>query len=292
MAGAQNQAAPRGLWVVQRCASDRFPFRLQVLRRGAPWLVLRTQDRWPAANRNIFCLREQELPEAGEVLEEVERVPIVALHRRGPRLSVVLDRKRCKRCDFLFLTRAYKRQPDKTYEQIFWVTEKSLRQRRPSRKLSLGRGSGDFTVRISSNERYPWRFPGTATERGSLPVGDYALVDGAQILAVVERKTMDNLLAEFGTMQALHQQAAELTGHEQHALVVEAPYADFLNPRKVHHYNGAFCGKALAELYALHPGLRLVFCTNRKMANEWARRYFAAVWDKWLESSGGKAEDI
>jgi predicted Zn-ribbon and HTH transcriptional regulator len=255
------------------------------VRDGVPWLVLRTQDRWPAANRNIFCLREEELPEPGEVLEELERVPIVALHQRGPRLSVVLGRTRCKRCDFLFLTRAYKRQPEKTYEQIFWVTEKSLRQRRPSRKLSLGRGGGDFRVRVSSNERYPWRFPGTSTERGHLPVGDYALVDGDHVLAVVERKTLDNLLAAFGTMQALHQQVAELTSHEQHALVVEAPYADFLNPKKVHHYNAAFCGKALAELYALHPRLRLVFCANRKVANEWTRRYFAAVWERWLESS-------
>ncbi|MFW6151326.1 MAG: ERCC4 domain-containing protein, partial [Chloroflexota bacterium] len=284
MAGARHSTGSTGLWILQRCANDRFPFRLEVVRQGVPWLVLRTQDRWPGANKNIFCLREEELPEPDEVLEELERVPIVALHQRGPRLSVVLDRKRCKRCDFLFLTKNYKRQPGKTYEQIFWVTEKSLRQRRPSRKLSLGRGGGDFRVRVSSNERYPWRFPGIATERGHLPVGDYALVEGGDVLAVVERKTMDNLLAEFGTMQALHEQVAELTGHEQHALVVEAPYEDFLNPKKVHHYDGAFCAKALAELYALHPRLRLVFCANRKMANEWTRRYFAAVWERWLES--------
>lgn len=292
MAGAQNDAAPGGLWVVERCANDRFPFRVEILRAGAPWLVLRTQDRWPTANRNIFCLREQELPDPGEVLEELERVPIVALHQRGPRLSVVLARKRYKRCDFLFLAKAYKRQPEKTYEQIFWVTEKSLRQRRPSRKLSLGHGRADFTVRISSNERYPWRFPGIATERGPLPVGDYALVKGGNPVAVVERKTLDNLLAEFAVMQALHQHLAELASHEQHALVVEAPYADFLNPEKVHHYNAAFCAKALAELYALHPDLRLVFCSNRKMANEWTRRYFAAVWERWLEKGSGNATDM
>lgn len=41
---------------------------------------------------------------------------------------------------------------------------------------------------------------------------------------------------------------------------------------------GMACPMAIAELYAVHPGLRIVFCANRKMANEWARNYFAAVW--------------
>lgn len=60
--------------------------------------------------------------------------------------------------------------------------------------------------------------------------------------------------------------------------MVEAPYEDFLDSRKVHHYTPAFCAAAIAEIYAAHPGLRIVFCANRKTANEWARNYFAAVW--------------
>ena len=88
-----------GLWIMERCASERFPYRLQILKGREPWLSLRVQDRWPAANRNIFCLREKEPPEPEEILEEVERVPVVALQRRGRRLSVVLDRSRYKRCD-------------------------------------------------------------------------------------------------------------------------------------------------------------------------------------------------
>ncbi len=276
-----------GLWVLERCANERFPYRLQVIRGQEPWLVLRVQDRWPAANRNIFCLRETEAPPAGEVVKEVERVEIVAFHQRGPRLSVILDRKRYKRCDFLFLAKSYKSRPGESYEQIFWVTQQSMRQHRPLARPVLSRSAQGLCIRVDSQERYPWRFPQAMVEKGPLPVGDYALMDGDQVVAVVERKTFDNLLADFGTMQVLHQQVAELANHRYHALVVEAPYADFLNPRKVHHYNTAFCARAIAELYALHPGLRLVFCANRKVANEWTRHYFAALWAQ--SQAGSKA---
>ncbi len=50
------------------------------------------------------------------------------------------------------------------------------------------------------------------------------------MLAVVERKTLDNLLGDFAMMPVLHQKLAELTTHNNHAMVIEAPYADFLNP--------------------------------------------------------------
>jgi hypothetical protein len=267
-----------GLWILERCASERFPYRLQILKGEEPWLTLRVQDRWPAANRNIFCLREKEPPEPGEVLEEIERLPVVALQRRGRRLSVVLDRNRYKRCDFLFLTRRYKGRPSEEYEQIFWQTQQSMRQRRPGVRLVTAQGSRNFTVRVASEERYPWRFPGSTIVRGRLPVGDYALVDGNTITAVVERKTFENLLADFGVMPLLHQRLLELAAYEHHALVVEAPYEDFLTAKKVHHYTPAFCARAIAELYAAHPGLRIVLCANRKTANEWTRNYFDAVW--------------
>ena len=268
----------QGTWVLERCVSDRFPYRLQILRRDKPWIVLRTQDKWPAAGRHIFCLREEEPPEPDEVLEEVERVDIVAFNERGRRVSVVLDRKRYKRCDFLFLKRSYKGRPGESYEQIFWLTQRSIEQHRPAFKLVSRQESSELVVRIHSNERYPWRFPGAICERGTISAGDYALMDGNKMLAVVERKTLDNLLADFGMMQVLHQRLAELAAYDNHALVIEAPYSDFLNPNKVHHYTASFCARAIAELYALHPTLRIVFCANRKVANEWTRHFFGAIW--------------
>ena len=267
----------KGTWILERTQNDRFPYRLQIIREDKPWLVLRTQDRWPTAGRHIFCLREDEPPGPDEVLEELERVDIVAFNERGRRISVVLNRKRYKRCDFLFLKKSYKGRPGESYEQIFWLTQRSIEQHRPAFKLVSRQGSTEMVIRIHSNEKYPWRFPGAVTERGAIAAGDYALMDGGRMLAAVERKTLDNLLADFGMMPVLHQRLAELAAHDNHALVIEAPYADFLNPKKVHHYTPSFCAKAIAELYVLHPTLRIVFCANRKVANEWTRHFFGAV---------------
>lgn len=271
--------------MLERTANERFPYRLQVFRGDRRWFVVRVQDRWPAAGHNIFCLRETE-PDPDEELEEIERVPIVAWQQRGPRLTLVLDRPRLKRCDFLFLTKSYKERPGQPYEQIFWVTQASMRQRRPRARLVSTRTAHDATVRIASDERYPWRFPNFATERGRLPFGDYALMEGERVMAAVERKTFDNLLADFGNLAILRQRILELAACEHHAFVVEAPYEDFLNPRKLHHYTAAFCAAAIADMYAAYPHLRLVFCANRKTANEWTRNYFAAVWNLAKEEPG------
>ena len=208
-------------------------------------MTLRTQDKWPTAGRHIFCLREDEPPTPDEVLEELERVDIIAFNERGRRISIVLDRKRYKRCDFLFLKKSYKDRPEESYEQIFWLTQRSIEQHRPAFKLISRQGKTELIVRIHSNEKYPWRFPGAVIERGAISAGDYALMDGDDMLAVVERKTLDNLLADFGTMPVLHQRLAELAAQDNHALVIEAPYADFLNPKKVHHYTPSFCAKAI-----------------------------------------------
>jgi hypothetical protein len=274
----------KGIWILEKTQNDRFPYRLQIIRGDKPWLVLRTQDHWPTAGRHIFCLREDEPPSPDEVLEELERVDIVAFSERGKRISIILDRKRYKRCDFLFLKKSYKGRLEESYEQIFWLTQRSIEQHRPAFKLVARQGKTKITVRIHSNEKYPWRFPGAITKRGTISAGDYALMDGDEVLAVVERKTFDNLLADFGTMPVLHQRLAELAAQSNNALVIEASYADFLNPRKVHHYNPNFCAKAIAELFALHPTLRIVFCVNRKAANEWTCHFFEAIWGLKQES--------
>lgn len=264
-----------GQWILERCASERFPYRLTI-EHGGRRLVLRVQDRWPGANRNVFCLRETELPD--DVLEEVERTPITALQRRGVRLSVVLDRPREKRCDFLFLKRPYRDNRPGTYEQIFWQTQSSMRQRRPRVRLTHPRRRDTYVVRIASDEKYPWRFPDAVTERGPLPAGDYALMDGERVLAVVERKTLENLQHDLTLLPLLHQRLMELSSFEGHALVVEAPYEDFLSRVKSPYLSPSFAAEAIAELFAAHPRLRMVFLANRKMANEWTRRYFDAVW--------------
>jgi hypothetical protein len=74
-------------------------------------------------------------------------------------------------------------------------------------------------------------------------------------------------------MDVLRQQLLELTACEHHAVVIEARYEDFLRPERVHHWSAAFCARAIAELYAVFPRLRLVFWSNRKTAAESTRTY-------------------
>ncbi len=273
-----------GVWVLERCSDPKFPYRLRVYRGGRPEPVLSflVRDRWPGASQHIFCLREQRVTTPVEIGAEVERIPVVALQRNGKRLTVILDRPRQKRCDFQIVEKSYKNpEPGEatTYEQIFWFTQTAMQQRRPRgvRLYSAPTPAG-ARVRMASDERYPWSFGGLATERGPLPAGDYALLDGDEIVAVVERKTLQGLLADFGKMDVLRQRMLELMAFEHHAVVIEARYEDLLSPSKVQPWPAAFCGKAIAELYALYPRLRLVFCSNRKTAAEWTRAYFAAVW--------------
>lgn len=81
----------RGTWILERTQNERFPYRLQIVRGDEPWLTLRAQDKWPIAGRHIFCLREDESPAPDEMLEEIERVDIIAFNEHGRRVSIVLD---------------------------------------------------------------------------------------------------------------------------------------------------------------------------------------------------------
>jgi len=262
------------LYILESVNDPKFPYRLTIRQGEKMLLALRVQDRWPGQKGNIFCIREEN-GEWEPPVKEIERVPVIALRRYGKRLAVVLDRAKNKRCDFLFLTKQYKTREGE-YDQIFWRTQQALRERRPKVKLTTYY-AGDLNIIVDISEKYAWRFPESSIEKAKLPVGDYALKGDNGILAVVERKTFDNLLAEFGKMPVFHQQIGELSSYRHSALVIEANYSDFLNPNKLKFYNPLFAAKAIAELYALHPKLTIVFAGNRKLANEWVYRFFSAV---------------
>lgn len=262
------------LYILESVNDPKFPYRLTIRQGDKILLALRVQDRWPGQKGNIFCMRE-ETRSWTHPDKEIERVPVISLKRVGKRLVLVLDRAINKRCDFLFLTKKYKTKEGE-YEQIFWRTQKALRERRPKVKLSPYH-KGELNVVIDANERYPWNFPNSFVKKDNLPVGDYALVNEDGIIAIVERKTFDNFLSEFGRISAFHQQLTELTAYKNSALVIEANYSDFLNPDKLKFYSPTFSGKVIAELYALHPGLTIVFAGNRKLANAWTHSFFNAI---------------
>ena len=86
-----------------------------------------------------------------------------------------------------------------TYEQIFWFTQTAMRQRRPRGvRLHSAKTDAQARVRIASDKTLSLgagrlRYRAWTTARRRLCAGD-----GEQILAVVERKTFEGLLADFG----------------------------------------------------------------------------------------------
>ncbi len=262
-------------WCLEQTADPKFPYRITLEQDGEVTLALRAKERWPGPKGNVFCLREQEPPGPEEPLELLERVAVVSLRRLGKKLALVLDRPRRRRCDFLFLTKAYKNRPGE-YEQIFFRTQGAVRGHRTKGRTQLF-GDYPLEVLIDRAERYPWRFQGAEVRRETLPAGDYALHQDGQLQAVVERKTFDNLLADMGQIQVLHQQLAELATYPHPALVIEAQYGDFLDPQRVAPWPAAHTARVLAEISAVHPDLPVIFAGNRKQANEWAHGLFRAV---------------
>jgi hypothetical protein len=262
------------LWRVERTLSARFPFRIALEQDGRVLFAVRARSAWPAPGGQVFCLREREHDPA-EPLELVESVPVAALARVGAKLAVALERPRRRRCEFLSVTKTRK-DGRGSFEQVFFRTESALRAHRSRGRVELA-ARAELDLVIDARERYPWRFPGARVTRRELPAGDYALASGDRLLAVVERKTFANLLADVGALRALHQALAELASQPRAALVVEAQYGDFLDPARVRPWRPAHLARVLAEIAVIHPRLPLVFAGSRKLANHWALGWFTAV---------------
>ncbi|MBK8250134.1 MAG: hypothetical protein IPK85_22500 [Gemmatimonadetes bacterium] len=262
------------LWIIRRTSGTRFPFHVKVEEDGRTLLAVRAASPWPGPGQQVFCLRDDG-SDVADLLDVVEQVPILQVTRLGRKLAVVLDRPLRKRCEFLFIDKPYKDRPG-SYEQVFFRTESGIRSHRSRSRLEV-RPDADapLTVIVDTAERYPWRFPAATVLRRKLAAGDYALLAADQVVATVERKSFDNLLADLGAMQALHHALAHLARQAHAALVVEAQYADFLDEKRLTgRWPPSFTARALAELQVMHPTLSVVYAGNRALANQWTHRFF------------------
>jgi hypothetical protein len=68
-----------------------------------------------------------------------------------------------------------------------------------------------------------------------------------------------------------------VTKYRYAALVVEANYADLVDPKRSHFYSSGLVAEVIAELSSAFPGLQVAFCSNRKFAAEWVERYFTSI---------------
>ncbi|MBP7495625.1 MAG: ERCC4 domain-containing protein [Spirochaetales bacterium] len=264
-------------WIVQATGNPRFSVRIAIEEDGRTLFAVRAQEAWPGAKGHIFCIRDGSSAEEQGLFKEIERVPVLSYDRFGRSIRIVLDRPTKKRCEFLILKKSYKNR-EGSYEQIFFKTQSASEAHKSRSRVALGTAKTTLTIVIDSAERYPWKFPKAQIERRKLPAGDYALVEGEKILATVERKTFDNLLTDFSRIGPLHQILEELSSFPFSAVVIEADYGDFLDPRQLkNRWPPSHGYRLIAELQAMHPRLPFIFARTRKEANLWTYGFFRAV---------------
>lgn len=228
-------------------------------------VVLKSRETWPRTAK-VYCHRATEWPEDPEV---VERVPVVACVARGASIDLVLDRGRENRSQFVF-TRARGR------EAIFWQSARTTKKARPNVSVPRARASGQILdIIVDSNERYAWTFgPQQATAiRRKLKVGDYAVETNGVLVAVVERKSLQDLVATFAGGKIWYL-LAELATVPRAAVVVEHRYADIF---KLERIKPSAVADWLAEAAVRYPTVPIMFCDTRALAQEWTYRFLGAA---------------
>jgi hypothetical protein len=243
---------------------SRLPYLLQLPIEGG--LVLKARDTWPRSSR-VYCHPYADRwPGEGAVIEET---PVASCRRRGAAIDLVLDRPRLARSQFVFTE--IRGRP-----AIFWQTQKTARAANPGARVPRRRALTEgFTIAIDTRERYPFRFAGrdVSTERVALPAGDYGVRSEAGELAVVERKTIENLASSLsdGTLAFQMQRLSEVP---LAAIVVEGRYASIVGAK---HAPGEWLADILARLQVRYPEVQVVFADSRRFAEEWTYRFLASA---------------
>lgn len=229
-------------------------------------IVLKARETWPRTTR-VYCHRIEEWPSDAEI---IERVPVRSCVRRGAAIDLVLDRSRENRSQIV-ITTARGRQ------MIFWQTARTAKQARPAVSLPGARASGiaDLPIAIDSRERYPFTFADrqATTTRMPLAAGDYGLVVDGVLHACVERKSMADLVTSL-TTGTLKFQLTELAAIPRAAVVVEERYSQLF---KLDRVRPSIVADGIAECQIRFPTVPIIFCDNRKFAQEWTYRFLAAA---------------
>jgi hypothetical protein len=234
-------------------------------------LLLKARDRWPTTTR-VYCHPLEDWPADAEVLE---RVTVRACSRRGTAIDLVLDRPRENRSQIVFTQPNAGRTGGRP--MIFWQTARTARRARPGQRVPTRRAPHLQLLRIEidSRERYPYRFAGRSVERErhALPIGDYAVRCGDELIAAVERKTLEDFITSL-VDGALNYALAELVTLPAAAVVVEQRYGALLNSP---HVQPGWLLELVARLQVRYPSVPIVFADSRKLAEEWTYRFLAAA---------------
>jgi hypothetical protein len=229
-------------------------------------VILKVRDSWPTTAR-VYCHPfDGPWPEDAEIVEDVA---VVTCRRRGPAIDLVLDRPRQDRSQFVF-TEARGRS------MIFWQTRKVAMKANPGGRVPQRRALAQgFTIHVDTREKYGFRFAGrpVAIEHGAVTAGDYGVRDDARWLAVVERKSMEDLIGSLSN-GTLAFQIAAMAELPRAAVVVEGRYPKLFGVPRVQE---GWLPDVLARLQIRYREIPIVFADSRKFAEEWTYRFLAAV---------------
>jgi ERCC4-type nuclease len=130
-------------------------------------------------------------------------------------------------------------------------------------------------VLVDTREKRPYHFKADRIETAAaaLAAGDYGVRVNGQLIAAVERKTLDgfrNALSDGSLAFAM----AHLSTLRAAAVVVEATYADVLRSKFT---APGWMDELIARLQARYPSVPIVFADSRKLAEHWTARFLAAV---------------
>jgi hypothetical protein len=243
------------------------PFLLRLPIGGG--LLFRTKDTWPRTTA-LFCypVALSDWPEQPDI---VERIALRACERRGAAIDIVVDRSREHRSQLVYTTARGR-------EMVFWQAPRTRKQARPAVRVPTARASGlsELEIIVDAHERYAYGFANqhVRTVRRALPCGDYAVEFGGAVVSTVERKSLSDLVGSLTTGR-LKFALAELASVPRAAIVVEDRYSQIFALDRV---RPAVVADGLAELQVRWPGVPLVFCETRKLAEEWTYRYLAAAY--------------
>jgi hypothetical protein len=254
-------------WVGRHTSTEsRLPYVLRLPVSGEGRLFLATRETWPRET-DVYCHQIAAWPDEAELVEEL---PVEACWRVGAAVHLVLRRARHRRSLFVWT-----RKGERTL--VFWRSEASMHRARPGIRVPLARDFGErLTIAVDSGERYPWRFAGrgVTTKRRRLPVGDYALTQGDEVRAVVERKTPHDL-ASAAIDGRLGLTVAELGQTRHAAVVVEGRLSDVI--KAAERARPGWLLSVIAALQVEHPRVAWMFAETRQLGEEWALRWLAAA---------------
>ena len=250
-------------------ADSSLPYLLRVPIEGG--ILLKARDRWPTTAR-VYCHPLDAWPADAEI---VEQVAIRSCRRRGAAIDLVLDRARNNRSQIVFTQPNAGRAGGRP--MIFWQTARTAQRARPGQRVPTRRASelDQLTILVDTRERYPYKFAGRPVERqrSALAVGDYAVRHHDQLIAVVERKTLEDFTKSL-VDGSLNYALAELAALPAAAVVVEERYGALLDNQ---HTQPGWLLELVARHQVRYPAVSIVFADSRKLAEEWTYRYLAAA---------------